>query len=57
MIEAPTEIYAVIDEHGQPIYSATWPEACHEHINGAIIEFESEEAATWVVRRYVLAST
>jgi len=57
MITAPAEIYAVIDTTGEPIFAATWPEACHEHINDAITEFEIEGAATWIVRRYVLAPT
>ena len=56
-MNAPGEIWVVIDADGEPCFSATWPEACHEHINDAIAEFEVEEAAVWVVRRYVLAVT
>lgn len=54
--EQPSEIWAVIDDMGQPCHSATWPETCHEHINDAIADGIGE-ASTWVVRRYTLAAT
>jgi len=43
-------IWIVIDENGYPIYCAGWPEACHEHINDAINNFQIEEAEKWKVR-------
>lgn len=30
-------------------YIAAWPEACHEHINEAIVEYEVEGAGDWKV--------
>lgn len=47
----PAEIWVVIDDQGQPTFSATWPEACHEHINEAIaMGVPANEAG--VVRKY-----
>ena len=43
-------IWIVIDENGYPIYCAGWPEACHEHINDAINNFQIEDAEKWKVR-------
>ena len=48
----PAEIWVVIGEYDQPVFSATWPDACHEHINDAIMNGDLD-AAKWVVRRYV----
>ena len=48
---APTSVWVVVDGD-LPVFVAPWPGACHEHINDAIgLELE---AATWVVREYVL---
>lgn len=47
------EIWVVLDEGNQPIYSASYPEACHEHINDAINEFAIDEAARWKVVCFV----
>lgn len=44
-------LWVVLDEDGWPIYCAGWPEACHEHINEAINEFDIDGAAKWKVRR------
>ena len=44
-------IWIVLDEEGFPIYCAGWPEACHEHINEAINDFQIEDAGKWKVRR------
>jgi len=41
--------YLVLDESGEPIHCASWPEACHEHINDAINEYALVEAAKWRV--------
>ena len=43
-------VWIVFDEDGYPVYCAGWPEACHEHINDAIISFSNEDACKWVVR-------
>ena len=43
-------VWLVIDENGQPIFCAGWPQACHEHINDAINEHNIYEAAKWTVR-------
>ena len=48
----PAEIWVVIGEYDQPVFSATWPDACHEHINEALMDGDLD-AAKWVVRRYV----
>lgn len=47
----PARLWVVIDEAGQPGYCASWPDACHEHINDALME-GVVEAARWVVREY-----
>lgn len=47
------KIYVVLTEpDGFPIYCASYPSACHEHINDAI-DMELEEAKNWVVRVFV----
>jgi hypothetical protein len=43
----------VIDDHREPIHIASWPEACHEHINDAINEHKIEEASKWAVREAI----
>ncbi len=55
MITPPAEIYVVINEHGESEFSASWPDACHEHINDAIMDGDTA-AAQWVVRKYVLST-
>lgn len=47
--------WVVIDEDGDPCYSAAWPGACHEHINDAINVHKLDEAAKWVVREAIVA--
>ena len=47
----PPRIFVVIDEAGEPEFSATWPEACHEHINDAIMD-GIVAAGNWKVREY-----
>lgn len=42
-------IFVVLDETGEPIHSASWIDACHEHINDAINEFQIEGAEKWRV--------
>lgn len=44
-------LWVVLDEDGWPIYCAGWPEACHEHINEAINDYDIDGAAKWKVRR------
>jgi hypothetical protein len=44
-------VWVVLDETGEPIHCASWPEACHEHINDAINEHQIEGAEKWVVRK------
>ena len=51
----PLVIFVVIDEQGQPIFSATWPDICHEHINEALMH-DHLDAAKWVVRRYFMGA-
>jgi len=48
-------LWVVIDEDGEPCHSASWPQACHEHINDAINDHGLMEAAQWKVREYVPA--
>ena len=43
-------VWVVYDVDGDPVYVASWPEACHEHINDAITEHGLTEASKWVVR-------
>jgi hypothetical protein len=43
------ELWLVIDETGEPVHCASWPDACHEHINDAINEFNIEGAEKWKV--------
>jgi hypothetical protein len=43
----------VIDDAGQPQFSAGWPQACHEHINEALA-MDIDEARAWHVREAVL---
>lgn len=42
--------WVVVDEKGYPDYCASYPEACHEHINDAINIEQIDEASRWVVR-------
>lgn len=56
MLAAPTEIWCVVDDLGNICHSASWPQAAHDHINEALQEHGLDEAATWVVRSYVLAA-
>lgn len=44
-------IWIVLDEDGYPIYCAGWPEACHEHINEAINDFQIDGAEQWTVHQ------
>lgn len=46
------DIYAVLGESGEPVFCASWPEVCHEHINDAINEHGLIEAKDWKVFRY-----
>lgn len=51
-IEQPPQIkplWIVLDGEGYPIYCASYAEACHEHINDAINEFNIYEAVDWKV--------
>lgn len=48
---ATPPIWVVFDETGQAIHCANWPEACHEHINDAINDFDIKEAAKWTVQQ------
>jgi hypothetical protein len=43
------QFWIVLDEDGEPCHCASWPEACHEHINEALEE-KLEGAERWVVR-------
>lgn len=49
------EIWLVLDETGEPIHCASWPSACHEHINDAINEHQIEGAEKWTVRQAKLS--
>lgn len=54
-LSIPNELWVVIDpSDSESVYSALYEEACHEHINEAIDE-DIDGAASWVVRRFVLA--
>jgi hypothetical protein len=55
MQSAGKPVYVVIDEENDPCYVASWPEACHEHINDAINFSDMTEAAKWKVRTYYAA--
>lgn len=46
-------VWLVIDDAGQPQFSAGWPQACHEHINEALA-MDIDEARAWHVREAVL---
>lgn len=41
--------WSVFDEEGMPEFWAAWPDACHEHINDAINEFDRVEATKFKV--------
>lgn len=43
------KVWLVVDEVGQPIHCTSWREACHEHINDAINDFQVEGAEKWKV--------
>lgn len=49
------DIWVVLGKDGEIIHAASWPEACHEHINDAINEFDIDGAEKWKVRRARLA--
>lgn len=53
---AEKRLYLALDETGEPQHCASWPEACHEHINDAINEHKLDEAARWVVREVRICS-
>lgn len=55
--EELSEVWVVQDETGQPVHCASWPEACHEHINDAINEHGIEEAKAWKVLHYANGTT
>ena len=47
------DYWHVVDKHGASIYSASFKEACMDHINDVIERSDTyslEEAASWVVR-------
>jgi len=44
-----TEIWVCLDKDGYPVFTAGWKEACHEHINDAVLHDKS--AGKWVVRQ------
>lgn len=46
------DVYVVHDETGEPVFCASWSEACHEHINDAINEYGVAEASAWKVALY-----
>lgn len=48
------EVWLVLDQGGNPIFCAGWPQACHEHINDAINEHDIDEAGKWQVVRAVV---
>jgi hypothetical protein len=48
--QAKPVAWHVVDEQGGIQHAATWPQACHEHINDAINEHDLEEASRWIVR-------
>jgi hypothetical protein len=52
--EEAQKVWLVLDEQGYPNHCASWPEACHEHINDAISDHDIEEAARWTVRSATL---
>lgn len=47
-----SEVWVVQDETGQPLFCASWSQACHEHINDAINEHGIDEAKAWKVLHY-----
>ncbi len=47
-------IWVVLDEDKRPIYCAPYPEACHEHINDALMGEQPDGVEKWVVRRALL---
>lgn len=54
--QAPEPVaWIVFDEQGVPEYVASYREACHEHINDALAQFDMPEAAKWIVRPAYLA--
>lgn len=42
-------LWLVIDEQGYPIHCASYKEACNEHINDAINDFDLTDAKYWKV--------
>lgn len=50
--EEGLECYGVINSDNDVEYSASYPQACHDHINAALQQYEpDEDAKNWVVRR------
>lgn len=52
---APSVVYVVIDEDGDPIFASTTRDSCHQHIN-AVINASADgtsDAGQWVVREYL----
>ncbi len=47
-----SDVWVVQDETGLPIYCASYPLACHEHITEAINEYEILDAKSWKVLHY-----
>lgn len=46
------KLFVVLDDTGEPQHCASWPEACHEHIND-LIDRGLNAAGKWVVREVV----
>ena len=55
-MNAPAEIWVVLDEDGQFHFAEADRDTCHARINEAIMEGDTD-AAKLVVRRYVIAPT
>jgi hypothetical protein len=51
----PPNAWVVIGPDGNAEYVASWPEACHEHINEMLMNGCDEEAAQYRVREYTPA--
>lgn len=51
--EPEPDYYVVVDEYGNPVYAATFKQACHDHINEAIDNdhiYDSVEVSKWIVK-------
>lgn len=53
-IKQNTEYWLVIDAQGYPVHCASYKDACNEHINDAINEFDLDEAKQWRVVQVVI---